>query len=176
MNDVSAKITLYQNMFQICLIMTLVCILIAVTVFFVLDIKTTIGYLSGRQAKKKIKELEAETAVSGRLRSEKRKNMEYVAQEMKDDMGVAQKTKMGVRKVAHVVEDTVQGSVQPTHPIESQQVHQESTETSLLPKANDSEKTGNSNVSTGILENGNVNLGKFLIVREIVMIHTEEVI
>lgn len=176
MNDISAKITLYQNLFQICLMIALVCLLIAVTVFFVLDIKTTIGYLSGRQAKKKIKELEAETAVSGRLRNEKRKNMQYVAQEMKDDMGVAPKTNMGVRKVSHIVETAEQESVQTVQPIEFQQVQQESEETSLLPEVNVSEKIENSNVSTGMLENSNVNLGKFLIIREIVMIHTEEVI
>lgn len=128
MNDISARISLYQNLFQICLILALICLLIAVTVFFVLDIKSTIGYLTGRQAKKKIKELEAEAAVSGRLRSEKRKNMQYVAQE-----------------------------------------------TTLLPETDVSVNMKESS-STGILEESNTVMGKFLIIREVLMIHTEEVI
>lgn len=60
MNDLSAKISLYQNLFQLCLILAMICLVTAVVVFFVLDIKTTIGYLTGRQTKKRIKELREE--------------------------------------------------------------------------------------------------------------------
>lgn len=172
MNDISARISLYQNLYQICLILALICLLIAVTVFFVLDIKSTIGYLTGRQAKKKIKELEAEAAVSGRLRSEKRKNMQYVVQEMKDDMGVRQKTKMGVRKVSQAVEAGSQELVQNKTSMMSEQIPQETT---LLPETDVSVNMKESS-STGILEESNTVMGKFLIVREVVMIHTEEVI
>lgn len=172
MNDISARISLYQNLYQICLILVLICLLIAVTVFFVLDIKSTIGYLTGRQAKKKIKELEAEAAVSGRLRSEKRKNMQYVVQEMKDDMGVRQKTKMGVRKVSQAVEAGLQELVQNKTSMMSEQIPQETT---LLPETDVSVNMKESS-STGILEESNTVMGKFLIVREVVMIHTEEVI
>lgn len=174
MNDISAKISLYQNLFQICLILALICLLIAATVFFVLDIKTTIGYLSGRQAKKKIKELEAETAVSGRLKNEKRQNMQYVAQEMKDDMGVRQKTKMGVRKVSHAVEAVAQEPAQDGQPMMSEQI-QQVTETSLLQKTGVAQNMENK-MSTGILSETNTVMGKFLITREVMMIHTEEVI
>lgn len=60
MNDLSIKISRYQNLFQLCLILAMICLVTAVVVFFVLDIKTTIGYLTERQTKKRIKELREE--------------------------------------------------------------------------------------------------------------------
>lgn len=62
MNDLSAKISLYQNLFQLCLILATICLMTAAVVFFVLNIKTTFGYLTGRQTKKRIKELREEIA------------------------------------------------------------------------------------------------------------------
>ena len=82
MNDISGKISLYHNLFQICLVLAVICLLVAVAVFFLLDIRSTIGYLTGRRAKKQIKELEATTALSGRLMARERTNMQYVAQDM----------------------------------------------------------------------------------------------
>lgn len=62
MNDLSVKISRYQNLFQLCLILAMICLVTAAVVFFVLDIKTAIGYLTGRQTKKRIKELREEIA------------------------------------------------------------------------------------------------------------------
>ncbi len=63
MEAVIQKITLYHNLFQGCLILALICLVIAVVLFFLLDIKEVIGYLSGRQRRKKVKEMEAGSRV-----------------------------------------------------------------------------------------------------------------
>lgn len=115
MNDISVKIEVYHNLFQTSLILALLFLAIAVTLFFMLDIHSTLGYLTGRRAKKKIRELEEATAVSGRLVPVQRTNMQYVAQEMKDDI-------------------------------------------------------------TAVLESGTFTRGRFVIVRELMLIHTEETI
>lgn len=102
MNDISGRIGLYHNLFLNCLVLALICLVLAVVLFFVLDIRSTLGYLTGRRAKKKIEELEEAT--------EQAVNMM------------------------------------------------------------------NTNDSTAVLEAGARPKGKFLIVRELMLIHTEEVI
>lgn len=163
MNDISGKISLYHNLFLVCLVLALICFTVAVVVFFLLDIRTTIGYLTGRRAKKGIKELEAATAVSGRLLTKERSNMQYVAQEMKDDMGVRQPVKPGIRKVDHVVESNA--SVM------------EEKNTTLLEEnmGTQQEILENPEDTTAVLKAGGYQ-GRFVIVRELVLIHTEEVI
>lgn len=116
-SDIGAKISLYHNLFQVFLILSLGFLAMAVSLFFLLDMRSTLGYLTGRQAKKRIKELEAATAVSGRLKQNQRTNMRYAAQEMKHE-----------------------------------------------------------NVPTAVLKSEASIRGKFVIVRELMLIHTEETI
>ncbi len=123
MNDLSEKISLYQNLFQICLILSMICLLIAVTVFFVLDIKSTIGYLTGRQTKKGIKELQEKIA--------------------------GQKSRYGIPQIKFLWTES------------------ENTKSIHLQKNKDEVST--SLRTTAVL-------GKFRIVREIMIIHTEEII
>lgn len=104
MEDVSSKISLYHNLFIACLVLALICLVIAGIVFFVCDIWNVFSYLTGRRAKKQIKELEEENAASGRLMRKERNNMQYVAQEMKEDMGVRGAVMPGARKVENVIE------------------------------------------------------------------------
>lgn len=185
MNDISGKISLYHNLFLGCLVLALICLVIAIVMFFLLDIRSTLGYLTGRRAKKKIKELEAATALSGRLMPKERTNMQYVAQEMKDDMGVRQRAKPGIRKVENAVEAAVPitaempvPQIQPEAPVESGTALLQETGTEVL-RENTVEQSAvyvNSDGSTGVLEAGAVTMGKFIIVRELMFIHTEEVI
>ena len=58
MNDVGGTISLYHNLFLICLISAIVCLIVAVALFFVLDIRAVIGYLTGRHNKKEVAFLE----------------------------------------------------------------------------------------------------------------------
>lgn len=180
MNDISVKISLFHNLFQISLILALIFLAIAIAVFFKLDIRSTIGYLTGRRAKKKIKELEAATAVSGRLMPNQRTNMQYVAQEMKDDMGVRQNTRLGIRKVEHAVEAAVpiteemQTDVLTQQTMPDSQMTDDAQATTVLSESNGDISTGNG--STAVLESGTFTRGRFVIVRELMLIHTEEVI
>ena len=213
MNDVIEQINLYNNLFKISLVLALVFLVVAITVFFMLDIKSTIGYLTGRKAKKQIKELEAANAASGRLIS-KGKSMQYVDKQMKSDMGVRQTVTPGIRKVEHVVEPAAEQMIPQAveqQPVEQQTVAKKSLrkkkneemsqDTSVL-NTNDMDSTqllqndvngvwdsNNTTVLTGemnsvymndpstaVLEERVPQMGRFLIIRELMLIHTEEVI
>ena len=192
MNDIIAKITLYQNLFRICLALSILFLVIAITIFWVLDIRTTIGYLTGRRAKKEIKELEEANGVSGRLMT-KSKSMQYVAQEMKNDMGVRQPAEPGMRKVEHAVEPAAKTNVPQLQTTEELRADSssESEQTQLM--GEQYTECLNGNETEVLIEQGTVllgstknhterlsanksGIGKFLIVREVIMIHTEEVI
>lgn len=190
MNDVIGRISLYHNLFQICLILSIIFLVVAVNVFFMLDIRFTLGYLTGRSAKKQIKELEEANAASGRLIS-KGKSMQYVAQEMKNDMGVRQAAAPGIRKVEHAVQPAVipiipqetrqteaffgQGTegTQLLHTLETSLLQENATEVLAENKMNyQNEMEG----STAVLEEKTASMGRFMIIRELMLIHTEEVI
>ena len=178
MNDIGVKIGLYHNLFQICLILALLFFVLAVVIFFVLDIRSVIGYLTGRRAKKGIKKLEAETALSGRLMPKERTNMQYVAQEMKDDMGVRQKARPGIRKVEHAVEVAAHPVAEPSRATTIPQTPPPVDLATEVLKSNAVEEAVqimDSNGSTAMLSSAATN-GKFVIVRELTLIHTEEVI
>lgn len=212
MNDVIQQINLYNNLFKVCLVLSLVFLVVAVTIFFMLDIKSTIGYLTGRKAKKQIKELEAANAENGRLMS-KGKSMQYVDQKMKSDMGVRQAATLGIRKVEHAVEHVVEPAEQQVT-AQQQMVQQSTTKKFLGKRKNESESqdsgilttsdtdttqllydnpnggwdmnnttvlsgemnTSYINSSTAILEEKVSQMGHFMIIRELMLIHTEEVI
>ena len=179
MNDVGGTISLYHNLFLICLISAIVCLIVAVVLFFVLDICAVIGYLTGRRAKKGIKELEAITALSGRLLPKERTNMQYVAQEMKDDMGVRQKAKPGIRKVEHAVEAAPQLVAQMPQETVTPQVSYPVEQTTDVLNVNHVPYTAqmtDDNAATAMLNNNTGTNGRFIIIRELIMIHTEEVI
>lgn len=179
MNDVGGTISLYHNLFLICLISAIVCLIVAVALFFVLDIRAVIGYLTGRRAKKGIKELEAVTALSGRLLPKERTNMQYVAQEMKDDMGVRQRAKPGIRKVEHAVEAAPQPIVQTPQETAAPQVSypvEQATDVLSENHAPYTAQMADGNASTAVLNEVTGVNGRFVIIRELMMIHTEEVI
>ena len=117
MNDIGIKIELYHNLFQGSLMLALFFFGMAVILFFMLDIRATLGYLTGSYAKKRIRELEEATAASGRLMKKQRTNMQYSVQEVKHE-----------------------------------------------------------NASTAVLKSEASVRGKFVIVRELMLIHTEETI
>lgn len=52
------NILLYERLFWVCLLFSVVCLMIALYVFWKFHILSTLGYLTGRNEKKKIKELE----------------------------------------------------------------------------------------------------------------------
>lgn len=61
------RIELYTYLYYICLVLCIFCLAAAAVLFFYYDIRSVIGYLTGRSARKEIRELEEGTAVSERL-------------------------------------------------------------------------------------------------------------
>ncbi len=61
------RIELYTYLCYACLALCILCLGTAAALFFYYDIRSVAGYLSGSSARKGIKELEAETASSGKL-------------------------------------------------------------------------------------------------------------
>ena len=198
MEEITSRIELYHNLFTGCLAVSLLCLILAVVLFFVLDIRNVLGYLTGRQRRKKVKEMEAANAVSGRLMRE-RSSLEHVAPEMKTEMGVRQTPTPGARKVERIVEEVPPDHAPPDHTSsiwEDQGLKMEPLQTeratTLLTGENAtallSEEAGtallageagtsllNEDGSTAALNQKAVR-GQFLIEREIILIHTEEVI
>ncbi|MCD8156155.1 MAG: hypothetical protein LUD53_01635 [Clostridiales bacterium] len=97
------KITLYHNLFLGCLIACIALAALAVLLFFVLDIRSVIGYLTGRSRRTQIQKMEAESAQSGRLFRKTRSGMQYADSQMKEDMGVQDSVSPGARKVENAV-------------------------------------------------------------------------
>ena len=177
MEDIAGKISLYHNLFVICLLLCILCLILAIVIFFVLDIRNVIGYLTGRKAKKQIQELEESNAASGRLMPRERSNMQYVASEMQADMGVRGVATPGARKVENVIQEV-------SKPEQWQDAGEDSTsllqadeygqETSVL-KENMVEQPVVDG-STAMLDGSQTPIGTFVIEREIILIHAEEVI
>lgn len=190
MEAITQRIALYHHLFLGCFIAAVICLVIAVTVFFLLDIREVIGYLSGSQRRKKVREMESASAQSGRLLKE-RSSMSYVAREMKQDMGVRQPAMPGARKVEHVIEEAPTATMQQDIPAALQTIEAETPtdilkepsgemETSLL-KAETAQTQERPPVeeredgSTEVLGEPTTRKGLFRIEREILLIHTEEV-
>lgn len=72
MDEIAEKIQLYHSLSLGCLWLAFSCLMLAVGLFFHLDIWNVIGYLTGWQAKKKIRELEAVNEGSGNVDAEER--------------------------------------------------------------------------------------------------------
>lgn len=190
MEDVVGKIQAFHNLFLVCLVLAVLCLALAVILFFVLDIKSVIGYLTGRRAKKQIQALEESSAASGRLMSRERSNMQYMAQEIKEDMGVRGTVTPGARKVENAVSNdqtakTEQGGDELTSLLRDDNGGQETSLLSQRPQEMaEVHQTGENNKpakvladgSTAVLEDINVPIGTFNIEKEIILIHAEEVI
>lgn len=184
MSDI-AKIGLYHNLFQGCLVIFLVCAGIAVVLFFVLDIRKVIGYLTGRTAKRQIEKLEEDNASSGRLRKKNHSSMQKVDKKMQQDMGVRGSVTPGARKVENVVQQASGESVLQTEREiqETALLNNGETETSLLESGNTeqmeeySPKQGREEPNaTSLLRDEKIQKRTFRIEREIMLIHAEEVI
>lgn len=176
MEDIAGKISLYHNLFVICLLLCILCLILAIVMFFVLDIRNVIGYLTGRRAKKQIQALEESNAASGRLMPRERSNMQYVAKEMKADMGVRGVATPGARKVENVIQEAPKQEQQDAEMDSTSllQAGEYEQETSVL-KENTSEQPA-ADGSTAMLDGSRAPIGTFVIEREIILIHAEEVI
>ncbi|MCC8029272.1 MAG: hypothetical protein LIO75_05710 [Lachnospiraceae bacterium] len=95
---------LYHNLFLGCLIACIALAAVAVLLFFVLDIRGVIGYLTGRAAKRQIQKIEEESAASGRLYRKTRRNQQYEEEKQSGESGISPAAMPGARKVDHAVQ------------------------------------------------------------------------
>lgn len=171
MENIAGKIELYHTLDSGCLGLSALCLILAVVLFFVLDIRSVLGYLTGRQAKKKIRELEASNAYSGRLMAKDHSSMQYVAQDMKADMGIRQAASPGARKVENAVVESPQPEPVTETATLTSPMQENIQETSVL---GENQLSGDD--STMVLEHTSTVRGQFAVERELMLIHTEEVI
>lgn len=186
MEGVAEKIALFHNLFVICIVGCVICCIIAAVVFFLFDIPKVWGYLTGRNAKRQIQQMEESSAASGRLMTRQRSNMHNMAQGIKDDMGVRDTITPGARKVETIVQTANEGSdatallreeVASEHQPEVAEVqHQVVEQTPQVvvqtPTVPEMQEDG----TTGILDVAQMAIGSFVIEKEIILIHAEEVI
>lgn len=60
MDQIMSRISLYHNLYLICLGATLLFLIISIVLFFYLDVRGCIGFLTGRQARREIERLNLE--------------------------------------------------------------------------------------------------------------------
>jgi len=92
------RITLYSNLFLVCLAACIGLAVLAAVLFFALDIRNVFGYLSGRTAKQQIRKMEEASAQSGRFFRKTRSAMQYAAEHRKADMGISEAALPGARE------------------------------------------------------------------------------
>lgn len=160
------RIELYTYLYYACLVLCIFCLAAAAVLFFYYDIKSVIGYLTGRSAKKEIRELEEETAVSGKLAYRK--------------SGFAKKDKKKKVKKSYVMESSgASGDFQPDEETEAlPQPEQDACKAvkstsgrECSVSTNEYTEQDESNQETTVL---NQNRNNFIIQREILFIHTDE--
>lgn len=155
------KIELYTRLCYVCLALCVLCLIAAAVLFVYYDIKNVIGYLSGRSAKREIRELEEESAASGRL--------------------------AGRRKSAGKKEDRAQekAETKPAQPIETEALKKEriseAQKTELPMNGQFQRKYRDADAGEQATEllgqrrkNGKENRASFVLQREIIIVHTDE--
>ena len=150
MEQISVQLELFHILYLVCLVAMILFALIAVIVFIRLDIRGVIGFFTGRSARKEIREIEQ----SG---SKKPGKAERMTPEVQRELGIRRSGELEIRKVEGVAGITVTKKLE------------DGTEevTELIPE-------------TGMQEDGTTVLRQekpeFYIEREIMLVHTEEVI
>lgn len=144
------RIELYTYLCYACLALCVLCLGVAAALFFYYDIRSVAGYLTGSSARKGIRELEAETASSGKPGHKKKDKKK--------------------RKPSQEISGNRQSL---TLPAKSQQMVQagEETEKLSIAEAIPAEMPQKDMEETTMLEQIS-----FVIEREVLLIHTDEVI
>lgn len=145
MENLSGRLTLFHNLYLGCLIGMFICLVIAVILFFRLDIRNVIAFLTGHEAKREIRNIEQSSKVKNQKEAVPEKS------EYETPSG-----NIAFRKVEGIAGITITKRLE------------DGTEqtTEILPVMSSDEKTT-------LLKQ---ELPDFHIEREILMIHTEEII
>ncbi|MEY8427216.1 hypothetical protein AALA00_05720 [Lachnospiraceae bacterium 46-15] len=139
------RIELYTYLCYACLALCILCLGVAAALFFYYDIRSVAGYLTGSSARKGIRELEAETASSGKLGHKKKKPLQEVSRKQQPPAVSAE-----AQQIVQAGEETEKLGTAGVIPMEIPQ--KDTEETTLLEQIS------------------------FVIEREVLLIHTDEVI
>lgn len=185
MQQIQQQVNILHTISMVCAIIAVVLLIAAVVEFFLLDIFKIILIKSGRAARMGIRELEAENAGSGRLKRKGKNahNMWNTASPIK-----AQQGDLEENAVSQAADGGNAAAPEKENCVKSTAVLENigADGTTLLEGLGSNETTllgqqmqydySNTNITMPLPEEAPVKIGKFLIVRNIMMIHTDEVI
>lgn len=82
MDQIMSRIILYHNLYFVCLGATILFLAMSIFLFFYLDVKNCIGFLTGRQARKEIERLNVEgvtqkTSSKKKVSEEKKQSIKF---------------------------------------------------------------------------------------------------
>lgn len=82
MDQIMSRISLYHNLYFVCLGATILFLAMSIFLFFYLDVKNCIGFLTGRQARKEIERLNVEgvtqkTSSKKKVSEEKKQSIKF---------------------------------------------------------------------------------------------------
>ena len=148
MENIAGRIDLFQNIYLVCLGAMILCLLVAIILFFKLNIVGVIGFFTGKQAKKEISKIQD----SG---FEKKSGKVKVTPEIKKELGLHKTNEVSIRKVEDIPIITV-----------TKKLEDGSEElTSILIECDED--------ATTVLSQ---ETAEFYVEREILLIHTNEII
>lgn len=150
MEDIAGRIAVFHNLYLACLVGTILFLSISVFLFIKLDIRGVIGFFTGQQAKREIRKIQEKSF-------EGKPSKKMITPEIKNESGKQKREDIPIRKVEDlpgimVTRKLDAGSEKPTDTLKDCET--EEKETKLLQQE-------------GI---------SFYIEREILLIHTDEII
>ena len=148
MENIAGRIDLFHNIYLACLGAMILCLLIAIILFFKLNIVGVIGFFTGKQAKKEISKIQD-------LGLEKKSGKVKVTPEIKKEMEVHKSNEVTIRKVEDLPSITI-----------TKKLEDGSEElTSILRECDE-------NATTVLSQE----MDDFYVEREILLVHTNEII
>lgn len=159
------QVELYNTLSTTFLVIGIIFLILAVVLFFLFRVANILAVKTGRAQRRTIKEMESINAETGRLHSRVRRNDAAGGQPRKEMWNTTQLDADDVASVSSGYSAVDEGN----------------NNTTLLNMGNNDTTVLNAvaigmNDTRALGEEVEVQIGKFVIVREIVMIHTEEVV
>ena len=162
------NIELLHNIYVVSLTAAIIMAVITIVLFFVLDMRHTIGRLFGINKRKEIRQMETNSQDSKRLNSRYNKEMKN---KVFTDTGSLKKNQTPAERLG------MTGSESP--PAETSLIDLSETQTTLLSQKNAEIQTSGASKDTGgdattLLSNKAVADLQFMIIKQIIMINTDE--
>lgn len=160
------KIEIYTYLCYASAVLCVFFLVLTIIFFFLFDIRSVIGYLTGSSAKKEIKELQKESALSGTLAHKAKVSKEDVSRK-KEKTEIGNEIKKPKSTAETITLENQQGKIIVRKIDETTALHSEKQNidiTDTLEKSEENEDDGSKNQISFVME------------REQIFIHTDEVI